>query len=62
MKNLPKQIEKLEKNLIEHETILSRKDLFKYDKKTFDNTVKEITNIKSNISKAENRRLELKNL
>ena len=59
LKNLPKQIEKFEQSLKEHEAIISRKNLFKNDRKTFDNVANEITNIKSNISKAEDKWLEL---
>ena len=56
---LPLKIEKLEKELKEYETILNDRDLFKNDRKTFDKTTTEITNIKKIISESENKWLEL---
>ncbi|OUW59320.1 MAG: hypothetical protein CBD59_00995 [Alphaproteobacteria bacterium TMED199] len=56
---LPLKIEKLEKELKEHETILNDTDLFKNNRKAFDKTVIEITNLKKMISETENKWLEL---
>ena len=56
---LPLKIEKLEKELKEYETILNDRDLFKNDRKTFDKTTTEITNIKKIINESENKWLEL---
>ena len=56
---LPLKIEKLEKELKEHETILNDTDLFKNDRKTFDKATTEITNIKKIINESENKWLEL---
>lgn len=56
---LPLKIEKLEKELKEHETILNDTDLFKNNRKTFDKAVIEITNLKKMISETENKWLEL---
>ena len=47
LKNLPVQIEKLERELKEYEIILNKKDLYQKDRKTFDNTAIKITNIKN---------------
>ena len=59
LKNLPVQIEKLERELKEYETILNKKDLYQNDRKTFDKAAIQITNIKNNISKAEDKWLSL---
>ena len=59
LKNLPVQIEKLERELKEYETILNKKDLYQNDRKTFDKAAIKITNIKNNISKAEDKWLSL---
>ena len=56
---LPLKIEKLEKELKEHETILNDTDLFKNNRKAFDKAVIEITNLKKMISETENKWLEL---
>ena len=56
---LPLKIEKLEKELKEHETILNDTDLFKNNRKAFDKVVIEITNLKKMISETENKWLEL---
>ena len=56
---LPLKIEKLEKELKEHETILYDTDLFKNNRKAFDKAVIEITNLKKMISETENKWLEL---
>ena len=56
---LPLKIEKLEKELKDYENILNIKNLYENDRKTFDKAANEITNIKKNISKAENKWLEL---
>ena len=56
---LPLKIEKLEKELKEYENILNIKNLYEKDRKTFDKVAKEITNIKKNISNAEDKWLEL---
>ena len=56
---LPLKIEKLEKELNEYENILNIKNLYEKDRKTFDKVAKEITNIKKNISNAEDKWLEL---
>ena len=49
----------LEKELKEYETILNKKDLYQNDRKTFDKAVIQITNIKNNISRAEDKWLSL---
>ena len=59
LKNLPVQVEKLERELKEYETILNKKDLYQNDRKTFDKAAIQITNIKNNISKAEDKWLSL---
>ncbi len=59
LKMLPLKIEKLDKELKEHEIILNDKDLFKNDRNTFDKAIIEITNIKKIISELENQWLEL---
>ena len=59
LKNLPVQIEKLEKELKEYETILNDRDLFKNDRKTFDKATTQITTIKKIINESENKWLEL---
>ncbi len=56
---LPLKIEKLEKELKEHETILNDTDLFKNNRKAFDKAAIEITNLKKMISETENKWLEL---
>ena len=59
LKNLPIQIDKLERELKEYEIILNKKDLYQNDRKTFDKVANQITNIKNNISKAEDKWLSL---
>ncbi len=59
LKILPLKIEKLEKELKEHEIILNDKDLFINDRKAFDKAAVEITNIRKIISESENKWLEL---
>ena len=59
MEILPSKIEKLEKELKDHEIILNDKDLFKNDRETFDRAIIEITNIKKIISELENQWFEL---
>ena len=59
LENLPVQIEKLERELKEYEIILNKKDLYQNDRKTFDKVANQITNIKNNISKAEDKWLSL---
>ena len=56
---LPLKIEKLEKELKEHETILNDTDLFKNNRKAFDKAAIEITNLKKMISETDNKWLEL---
>ena len=59
LKMLPLKIEKLEKELKNYENILKIKHLYENDRKTFDKSIIEITNIKRVISELENKWLDL---
>ncbi len=59
LKALPDKIEKLEIKLKKSETILDNNELYYNDKITFDKTLVEITNIKKEISLAEDELLDL---
>jgi ATP-binding cassette subfamily F protein uup len=59
LKALPDKIEKLEIKLKKSETILDNNELYYNDKITFDKTLVEITNIKKEISLAEDQLLDL---
>ena len=59
LKALPDKIEKLEIKLKKSETILDNNELYYTDKITFDKTLVEITNIKKEISLAEDELLDL---
>ena len=59
LKALPDKIEKLEIKLKKLETILDNNELYYNDKITFDKTLVEITNIKKEISLAEDELLDL---
>ena len=59
LKALPDKIEKLEIKLKKSETILDNNELYYNDKITFDKTLDEITNIKKEISLAEDELLDL---
>ena len=59
LKALPDKIEKLEIKLKKSETILDNNELYYNDKITFDKTLVEITNIKKEITLAEDELLDL---
>ena len=59
LKALPDKIEKLEIKLKKSENILDNNELYYNDKITFDKTLVEITNIKKEISLAEDELLDL---
>ena len=59
LKSLPDKIEKLEIKLKKSENILDNNELYYNDKITFDKTLVEITNIKKEISLAEDELLDL---
>ena len=59
LKALPDKIGKLEIKLKKLETILDNNELYYNDKITFDKTLDEITNIKKEISLAEDELLDL---
>ena len=59
LKVLPITIKKLEAQLLQSERLLSKKDLYKEDKEIFDKTINEISNIKEELSLAEDEWLKL---
>ena len=59
LKALPDKIEKLEIKLKKSEAILDNNELYYNDKITFDKTLLEITNIKKEITLAEDELLDL---
>ena len=59
LKALPDRIEKLEIKLKKSEAILDNNELYYNDKITFDKTLLEITNIKKEITLAEDELLDL---
>jgi ATP-binding cassette subfamily F protein uup len=59
LKTLPDKIEILEIKLKQLENLLNKDDLYHNDKTTFDKTVVEITDVKKNLSIAEDELLEL---
>ena len=59
LKILPQKIEEMEKELEKLESLLSKENLYKDDKKTFDDTINQIGEIKKNLSFAEERWLEI---
>ena len=59
LKALPAKIEKLEIKLKKSENILDNNELYYNDKITFDKTLVEITNIKKEITLAEDELLDL---
>ena len=59
LKELPITIKNLEAQLSKSELLLSEKDLYKEDKEMFDKTINEISNIKEELSLAENEWLKL---
>ena len=59
LKALPDKIEKLEIKLKKSEAILDNNELYYNDKITFDKTLVEITNIKKEITLAEDELLDL---
>ena len=59
LKTLPDKIEILEIKLKQLENLLNKNDLYHNDKTTFDKTVVEITDVKKNLSIAEDELLEL---
>ena len=56
---MPVTIKKLEAQLLKSESLLSKKDLYKEDKEIFDKTIIEISNIKEELSLAEDEWLKL---
>ena len=56
---MPITIKKLEAQLLKSESLLSKKDLYKEDKEIFDKTISEISNIKEELSLAEDEWLKL---
>ena len=59
LKTLPDKIENLEIKLKQLENLLNKNDLYHNDKTTFDKTIVEITDVKKNLSIAEDELLEL---
>ncbi len=59
LKILPQKIEEMEKELEKLESLLSKENLYKDDKKTFDHTINQIGEIKKKLSFAEERWLEI---
>ena len=59
LKILPQKIEEMEKKLEKLESLLSKENLYKDDKKTFDDTINQIGEIKTKLSIAEERWLEI---
>ena len=59
LKILPQKIEEMEKKLEKLESLLSKENLYKDDKKTFDYTINQIGEIKTKLSIAEERWLEI---
>ena len=59
LKALPVKIKKLESQLLKSESLLSKKDLYKEHREIFDKTISEISNIKEELSLAEDEWLKL---
>ena len=59
LKILPQKIEQMEKKLKELEIVLSKENLYNDDKKTFDETIKQIDEIKKKLSTTEERWLQI---
>jgi hypothetical protein len=59
LKALPVTIKKLEAQLLKSESLLSKKDLYKEHREIFDKTISEISNIKEELSLAEDEWLKL---
>ena len=59
LKNLPEKIEKLESDLKSLETLLNTDNLYSDDKKTFDETIEKISEVKKSLSTSEERWLQI---
>ena len=59
MKNLPEKIEKLELDLKSLEALLNTDNLYSDDKKTFDETIEKISEVKKSLSTSEERWLQI---
>ena len=59
LKILPQKIEQMEKKLKELEILLTKENLYNDDKKTFDDTINQIGAIKTKLSIAEERWLQI---
>ena len=59
LKILPRKIEEMEKKLKQMEILLVKKNLYNDDRKTFDDTINQISEIKKKLSTAEDRWLQI---